>query len=678
MEEKMRLIFSFLILLVSLAMSSQATKFFGSASINENFGAELFQKNYRNTVSNKTSNLIQTEIINGTVVVPKIIYKLLKSQYDLLSSEKLNANLKKILDANNFDKNLELYFHKFIISPLHQKVILNNKSINFDSALRLGALINSNFLIGEDVKIKYFPKINPDYSFQIKSNKEITDDSFNTFNIKRDGDYEIQKYLTLFFDSKNKDIANSINVFEELLSGAKISVEFLTNFFTVRERLDTAKEVAKSIANDVKLLYISTSEGPNFIFPDTIYNGRVSYAQYQFYSPIQNLSINVFVSPFGVNFFTIEDTLDYYVEVPMNFLDSDSIFSICENNGGSSFRRKFPDATLLYEIGKVNEPPTGIDTTQVYWVVGYTNQSFTEALLFIINPLTGFIVYKSEFSLTQITAKERLSLVDSLAKSYSIDANLTYVILVDYGFEFLMDDTIDGRGLFLSFGYKSPTKDKFSVHYLLGNTVIDSTGWLLPFNIHKPLTNINQYLDSPTIAELAEIHGGYAFRTDSVDILNSVAYYLGQSPFLAGPIDTSQIYWIADYTGSKFDDSLSTQRELLLFFNPLNGAFVGNLILTNISKDEFVITPSKFKLHQNYPNPFNTKTTISYELPERSKVKITVYNLIGQEIITLVDREQDSGKYYINFDASGLPSGVYFYRIEAGKFVEVKKMTFIK
>ena len=66
MEEKMRLIFSFLILLVSLAMSSQATKFFGSASINENFGAELFQKHYRNTVSNKTSNLIQTEIINGT------------------------------------------------------------------------------------------------------------------------------------------------------------------------------------------------------------------------------------------------------------------------------------------------------------------------------------------------------------------------------------------------------------------------------------------------------------------------------------------------------------------------------------------------------------------------------------------------------------------------------------
>jgi hypothetical protein len=88
--------------------------------------------------------------------------------------------------------------------------------------------------------------------------------------------------------------------------------------------------------------------------------------------------------------------------------------------------------------------------------------------------------------------------------------------------------------------------------------------------------------------------------------------------------------------------------------------------------------PTKFMLYQNYPNPFNSSTTISYDLPERSRVKLSIYNLLGQEVATLVNDEQEPGRYNVKFDASDLPSGVYFYRLEAGKFIEQKKMILIK
>jgi len=88
--------------------------------------------------------------------------------------------------------------------------------------------------------------------------------------------------------------------------------------------------------------------------------------------------------------------------------------------------------------------------------------------------------------------------------------------------------------------------------------------------------------------------------------------------------------------------------------------------------------PVAFSLSQNYPNPFNPTTNIKYSLPEDSKVKLTVFNLIGQEVVTLVNETQKAGYQSVQFNAANLPSGVYFYRIDAGKFNAVKKMVLIK
>ena len=88
--------------------------------------------------------------------------------------------------------------------------------------------------------------------------------------------------------------------------------------------------------------------------------------------------------------------------------------------------------------------------------------------------------------------------------------------------------------------------------------------------------------------------------------------------------------------------------------------------------------PTTFELCQNYPNPFNPSTTISYRLSAVSRVDITVYDLLGRKVKTLVDARQTPGEHSVTFDSRGLASGVYFYRLSAGSYVTVKKMLLLK
>ena len=88
--------------------------------------------------------------------------------------------------------------------------------------------------------------------------------------------------------------------------------------------------------------------------------------------------------------------------------------------------------------------------------------------------------------------------------------------------------------------------------------------------------------------------------------------------------------------------------------------------------------PHEFLLQQNYPNPFNPSTTIRYGLPSRSHVTLAVFNTLGQQVATLVQGEQEAGYHDVHFDASGLASGVYLYRLQAGDFVQSLKLTLLR
>jgi hypothetical protein len=88
--------------------------------------------------------------------------------------------------------------------------------------------------------------------------------------------------------------------------------------------------------------------------------------------------------------------------------------------------------------------------------------------------------------------------------------------------------------------------------------------------------------------------------------------------------------------------------------------------------------PNTFRLGQNYPNPFNPSTTIKYGLPKNSFVTLKVYDILGREVTTLVNENKMAGTYQVNFNASNLASGIYFYTIKAGDFSQTKKMLLVK
>jgi hypothetical protein len=88
--------------------------------------------------------------------------------------------------------------------------------------------------------------------------------------------------------------------------------------------------------------------------------------------------------------------------------------------------------------------------------------------------------------------------------------------------------------------------------------------------------------------------------------------------------------------------------------------------------------PVSFELSQNYPNPFNPSTLIKYSIPSAGNVKVSVYNIKGELVKTLVNQYQETGNYSIKFDGNGLPSGIYLYKVESGNFNQVKKMVLLK
>jgi hypothetical protein len=108
----------------------------------------------------------------------------------------------------------------------------------------------------------------------------------------------------------------------------------------------------------------------------------------------------------------------------------------------------------------------------------------------------------------------------------------------------------------------------------------------------------------------------------------------------------------------------------------------GGGTLVNMQNLETEI-PQIFTLYQNYPNPFNPRTIINYELSKTSYIKLKVFDIEGKELVELVNEKQNQGKYKVSFDGSGLPSGVYFYRLEISNrenriISETKKMILLR
>ncbi|MBK6875021.1 MAG: T9SS type A sorting domain-containing protein [Ignavibacteria bacterium] len=88
--------------------------------------------------------------------------------------------------------------------------------------------------------------------------------------------------------------------------------------------------------------------------------------------------------------------------------------------------------------------------------------------------------------------------------------------------------------------------------------------------------------------------------------------------------------------------------------------------------------PKTYSLSQNYPNPFNPNTNIRYDLPQDNFVTIKVYDVLGKEVLTLVNEYKQAGRYLVSFNAANFSSGIYFYTIQAGEYEYTRRMTMLK
>jgi len=167
----------------------------------------------------------------------------------------------------------------------------------------------------------------------------------------------------------------------------------------------------------------------------------------------------------------------------------------------------------------------------------------------------------------------------------------------------------------------------------------------------------------PSAAWDVFVRGHYAFIANYESGLRVLDISDPLSPELVGLYDTpgrcrhvyvDKFIYVAD------DSSL-----LILVFDP-----------TDVYGDEEV--PHRFGLFQNYPNPFNAQTTISYALPQKGPVTLSIYSLLGQKLATLFEGVQEAGEYKVVWDAPSAPSGVYFYRLEVNEYVETRKMVLLR
>jgi len=187
-----------------------------------------------------------------------------------------------------------------------------------------------------------------------------------------------------------------------------------------------------------------------------------------------------------------------------------------------------------------------------------------------------------------------------------------------------------------------------------------------------PLLIPNQSLPEGTVGEAYTAtlgaNGGIPFYNWSIEsgtlpdglMLDSFTGTISGTPSNAGTFNFAM--QLIDYA----EDSVTLSASIKINSPP-----------TSVKRLDDII-PSTYRLQQNYPNPFNPTTTIQYDLPEASNVVLKIYNLQGKEISTLVSDRFSAGKYKIQWDASGLTSGIYYYQLQANKFVETKTLILLK
>ena len=218
------------------------------------------------------------------------------------------------------------------------------------------------------------------------------------------------------------------------------------------------------------------------------------------------------------------------------------------------------------------------------------------------------------------------------------------------------------------------------------------------YSVKGAVTSFSGFSFAPVIATSfpyterpANFSGYYEFTSVSSDTLFIVIAFYKNNNAIGGGIfhSTANMNSYAQfnipiiYVSSDVPDSAGVSISITPFLNSHSGSefFIDDLSFsgseTAVNGSNFQV-PMAYEMKQNYPNPFNPSTTIEYKIPILSHVSLIVYDILGNQVASLVNEEKPAGNYSVNFNASNLTSGVYFYKIQAGNIVQTKKLIVLK
>ena len=275
------------------------------------------------------------------------------------------------------------------------------------------------------------------------------------------------------------------------------------------------------------------------------------------------------------------------------------------------------------------------------------------------------------------------ALIDTLQADYAIDLDRIYV----FGFS---------QGGQMTMRLACELNDRFakaaSVSSFLGSTTTASCNSAFPIPMLFMHGTADPVVSYQTVEETMDhwlAINGCVLPADSIRLPDI-------DPLDAGYIDVfiyqnctenSSVVLYKMYGGGHTWPGWSEEWEFFFRNGPTNRDIIADVELWKFfNSDIFSISiadegeaiPVDYALAQNYPNPFNPVTTIRYALPKSSKVTLMIYNLMGQEVARLVDGKQSAGNHNVTWNASNISSGIYFYRLRAGDFVQTRKMVLLK
>ena len=360
-------------------------------------------------------------------------------------------------------------------------------------------------------------------------------------------------------------------------------------------------------------------------------------------------------------------TRNYEVYLPQNFQSNMPV--VISLHGYTETIQWYKGYTLLHEFadtsGFITVYPAAID------------KSWNSGLLYPGMPYIDTTVNDVGFISALIdTLKDKydIDLSRVYACGYSLGGEMTYRLGLELGYRFAAIASITGLINNVSGNLDGPIRPIPILHIHGTEDTYETWDgvkgnlWSVPETIDYWLEKNDCALPADTVS-LPDLDPTDGSTVEKISYNNCSE----NSSFIFYKIQGGGHHWpdaAYDWGGGNLNRDINANVEIWNFFqnyqNPLGIV------------DEGEVIPYNYALYQNYPNPFNPTTTMEYSLPRSGDVSLTIYNLLGEEVMRIVDEYQPSGYHQVTWNASNFASGIYFYRLQAGDFVQTRKMVLLK